>query len=94
MKIDLKYPVNHDGKTYETVTLRRAKGKDMRVVDKFSDVLGRKDGTSGAVEATLELIAALSDTPLSAVEEFDNVDINRIAEHLGSFFGEPAAGAV
>ena len=93
MKIDLKYPVTIDGKTYDSVTMRRAKAKDMRVVDEFSEQLTGKDNGAGAISASIALIATLSDTPLNVVEELDNVDFVRIAEHLGSFFGEPDAGA-
>lgn len=97
MNVNLKYPVNHDGKTITSVTFHRARGKDMRVLAKHSEALmkmgssgeGRVTLSEGETDAILDLIASLTDTPVSAVNEFDSDDIVMLMEKLSDFFPQP-----
>ena len=92
MKIDLKFPFQMGDKTISSVTLRRAKAKDMRVIARHGKALtavasGEGQGMSEEVTtATLAMIASMTDLEVSTVDEIDIEDINVIAEAMNSFF--------
>ena len=96
MRIDLKYPVTHNGIAYQSVTLRRPKGRDMIALERLARA--SNDVNADKWPAFIDVISALSDLPRAAVDEFDGADVSAIAEKVGGFFDlttspEPAAGA-
>ena len=92
MKIELKFPFQMGDKTISSVTLRRAKAKDMRVIARHGKALtavasGEGQGMSEEITtATLSMIASMTDLEVSTVDEIDIEDINVIAEAMNSFF--------
>ena len=92
MKIELKFPFQMGDKTISSVTLRRAKAKDMRVIARHGKALtavasGEGQGMSEEVTtATLAMIASMTDLEVSTVDEIDIEDINVIAEAMNGFF--------
>ena len=92
MKIELKFPFKIGEQDVTSVTLRRAKAKDMRVIARHGKALtavarGEGEGLSEEVTtATLSMIASMTDLEVSTVDEIDIEDINVIAEAMNSFF--------
>lgn len=82
--ITLKYPVNVDGLTISTVTMRRARGKDLRKIETA------KDGSPGFAEAIM-IVSCLCDLPEATVDEFDAEDIAALAERSVDFLPDAAA---
>lgn len=64
--------------TIHEVTLRRPKGKDLRVMDRHP----------GKMAQSLALIAALSGLTTAQVDELDAEDITGLGEIVGDFFPE------
>lgn len=97
MRITLKTPVQIGETTYQSVTLRRAKAKDMvRIADelprlaKLSPAEGAATADAAAfdgsvVSSLITIVSALSDLPESAVEEFDFVDLMEIGNQVSDF---------
>lgn len=75
--IPLAYPVEHEGTTITEVTLRRAKTKDLRLID----AAGGNDLDQGVA-----MVAAISGLPVAAVDEMDAEDFATISEALADFF--------
>ena len=78
--IALAYPFEHGGVTYREVTMRRAKGKDLRRIEAAGDGLG----------ASLIMVSALCDLPPEAVDEMDAEDVTALVERAADFL--PNAG--
>ena len=79
--VPLQYPIEVDGEAPITsVTLGRLKAKHMRAITAAKDDVSR----------TLEMIAASSGLPLSAVEEMDAEDMTTVAEAIAGFLPKPA----
>ena len=104
MKIDLKFPFQIGDKTISSVTLRRAKAKDMRVIARHGKALtavakGEGQGMSEEITiATLSMIASMTDLDETTVDEIDIEDVTVIAEAMNDFFPDqppisPKSGA-
>lgn len=79
--ITLAYPVEWPEGKIETVTMRRPKTKDLRIMD--------KDFT-GEVDRSIALICAVSGLPEAVVDELDAEDFAVLSETVGDFFGTAA----
>lgn len=71
----LKGPEGDREETISEVTLRRIKGKDLRVVDTVT----------GEVAATLALISKISGLPIAQVDQLDAEDIAVIGAMIEDF---------
>lgn len=76
--ITLTTPVDFNGKTYATLTLRKAKVKDMEAAE-----MARKE--SGEFSSMVVLVAALAGVPVSVVREMDAEDLEKVSEELPGF---------
>lgn len=83
--MQLKYPVEVDGKTISEINLRRAKAKDLRALE------AAKDGAG--IEETFLMLSVLSDQPVAVIEELDVEDFTPLAEALADFFPKAAPPA-
>ena len=88
--ITLQYPYVHNGERYESVTLKRARAKDMRVIAQFLPAFASmQEGEEldpGAIDGLIAITASLSDLPDAAIEMMDFTDLSSIAKVLGDFF--------
>ncbi|WP_276200175.1 phage tail assembly protein [Chelatococcus sp. XZ-Ab1] len=80
-KYDLKYPIEVDGKTISTVTIRRPKGKDMVVIGDHVAALARfYTSNAKAMKGSLEkavaagLKAAEDGASAPPVDDLDEID--------------------
>lgn len=82
--LQLDYPIEAEGRTHTTLTLRRPKVRDQLAAAKAS-------GTDEDKE--IQLLANLADLPPSALHELDMADYLKIQEALADFLSptpEPA----
>ncbi len=77
-KIDLIYPVNVDAVTYTSLTMRRPKTKDSKLVAK-----SRGDD----MDKGILLLANLCDVAPNVIEELDEFDTKRLGDQLDAFRG-------
>ena len=98
--IPLKHPFAFAGKDYAHVTLRRVRGKNMKVIARHMEAFERLAGAGkadqaadalGAVDeetitALIEIVASMADLPAEVAEEMDFEDLSEIAGSLGDFF--------
>ena len=71
-------PVKHDGTTIHEVRMRRAKGRDMRVLEEI-------DRSANRTEAAMKIVAQLCDIPLEVVDEMDADDVTALMEYVEDF---------
>lgn len=83
-EIELEQPIQLDGRTLSTVTMRRVKVKDMLVHDKRAGSDGEKE---------LHLIANLCELPPSALEDMDMADYGELQGVLKSFLSRAPKNA-
>ncbi len=76
--VKLSKPVEHGGKTYTTLTFRKAKTGDLMLLDKFE----------GETSKMIALLAAVSDTPIQAFKEIEIEDFNALVAVAGEVLGE------
>ena len=76
--ITLTTPVSFNGKTVTTLTLRKAKVKDLEAAE-----LARKEG--GDFSSMVALVASLADVPVGVVREMDADDLSLLSEALPVF---------
>lgn len=74
----LTVPVDFEGKTHDSITLRRIKGKDIRDMER----------EESDIEKTFFLIARLSGWPPEGVDELDGADFEAIAKVIEGFMGK------
>lgn len=69
----------------DTVTVRRPKARDMKVMDRFAD---------REIEGTIQMIAALTGLDVLHVENMDAEDFGELGEIVGNFVapGRPTGG--
>ena len=73
MKVPLKFPVDVDGTHYDSVTLRRARGKDMRTIAKYAPALAKISDEiearrkAGVADPNVELSVDMVDGMLAMV---------------------------
>ena len=99
--IPLKHPFAFAGKDYAHVTLRRVRGKNMKVIARHMEAFerlagagkGDNDGLAAVDEETItaliEIVASMADLPAEVAEEMDFEDLSEIAGSLGDFFPQP-----
>lgn len=84
-KIELIVPVEYNGETVNSITMRRIKGRDLMQLDKHS---------GSEMEAMLEgLLPDLIDFPADFVEELDAEDVLECIEVIEVFLGRKVAQA-
>lgn len=75
--IKLKYPVEHNGQSFDSLTMRRCKVKDRRAATKqWATDEDREIG----------LIANLCDVPPAVIDELDAFDYNAVLTVFKGFF--------
>lgn len=103
MRITLSTPVQHGETTYQAVTLRQARVRDMiRIADHLPAITalsaeGGKEATisSAALVGMVEIVSTIGDLPVEVVEEFGFGDLVAIMEVAGDFLSfEKSAGAL
>ena len=100
--IPLKHPFAFAGKDYAHVTLRRVRGKNMKVIARHLEAFERLAGAGKAendalaavdeetITALIEIVASMADLPAEVAEEMDFEDLSEIAGSLSDFFPAPA----
>ncbi|RWX72606.1 phage tail assembly protein [Mesorhizobium sp. M2A.F.Ca.ET.039.01.1.1] len=91
----LKYPIEVDGKTIDSLTFRRARAKDMLVLADHMAALTDIDPTKpekamskGAIEATIAIVGTLSDIGEEAAGLLDFVDLIAASGEATASLGE------
>ncbi len=75
---NLKYPVTVKGQTFSTLTARRPKVRDIKLVT------GPK-AANDPIGAQNDLLAALCETPVEVFDEMDLEDARQFGEFVESF---------
>lgn len=94
-KIELKHPVEHEGATYTSITMRRPKAKDMIALgDHMPALASAESGQVGAsvFEAMVAVISTLGSIPHEAALELDFEDLTNVATRALSQMGEADEG--
>lgn len=78
--IKLQYPVEHNGTTYEELTMRRPKVRDQLAATK-------KSGSDAEFEAAL--FADLAEVEPAVIEGLDMLDYTELQRAYKDFFGLP-----
>jgi hypothetical protein len=98
MQVQLKKPVTVEGKLYSEVVVHPIRGKDMRVLSQIgAEIADAKErGVVGPTEIEMLLrgIGSRTDLPMSVVDQFEQEDIESIADAFNSFFPKPTADGV
>jgi len=81
-RVKLDHPFEVDGETVEAVSLRRPKVRDLRKMEAAR--------SGGDMEQSVVLMAALTDLPVSVIEEIDSDDFMKLSKMIEGFF--PKAG--
>jgi hypothetical protein len=84
--ITLTTPVAFNGKSYTSLTLRRAKVKDLEAAE-----MARKEG--GDFSSMVALVASLADVPVGVVREMDADDLTKLSDELPGFLPSSTAPA-
>ena len=100
--IPLKHPFAFAGKDYAHVTLRRVRGKNMKVIARHMEAFerlagaGKEDGGNAlaavdeeTITALIEIVASMADLPAEVADEMDFEDLSEIAGGLSDFFPQP-----
>lgn len=77
-EVTLDFPVESDGKTYTTLTMRRPKTKDSLKAAKFKG----HDADKGIL-----LLSDLCNVSPDVIEELDEIDAMKLGEQLDAFRG-------
>ena len=75
--IQLKHPIKVEGTEIDSLTIRRPKVRDLKVIDQ----------TKGEVARGIALVATLCDIPEPSVNEMDAEDFQAVSEVVGNFLG-------
>ena len=78
--IKLDVPVEHDGKTYASLTLRKMKARDL--------VAG--DLVSGETRKAFAIFASMADVPIQVIEELDVDDFEAVGREAAPLMGKSA----
>jgi hypothetical protein len=76
---DLDYPVNFQGETIKSLTLRRPKGREIRAM---------QSGKGSNIERSFEMMGSLAERPSDLFDEMDAADIRKIDGWLNEILGE------
>lgn len=80
----LETPVEHDGTSYSTLTLRKMKAKDLIAADLVD----------GSLRKSLAIFASMASVPIMVVEELDADDFTRLGREAAPLMGKLAAKAL
>lgn len=80
----LETPVEHDGQTYATLTLRKMKAKDLVAADLVN----------GNLRKSLAIFASMAGVPIMVMEELDTDDFNRLGREAAPLMGKLAEKAL
>lgn len=83
--VKLNFPIEHDGKTIDEVTLRRPTVGDM--------ITAEKVGTGGEIAFNAAVCAAASDIPFPVFRKIDAADSDAIAKAMQDLVGNSRARA-
>jgi len=78
MTIELAYPINHDGKTVKSLTLRRPT---------VSDVMSANRDAEGPADVELRMVSGLSGLSADVVGKLDMQDYNAVQQVLRGMLG-------
>lgn len=81
--VTLAEPVEHDGKTYASLTLRKMKAKDL--------VAG--DLVTGDTRKTFAIFASMAGVPIQVIEELDVDDFEKLGREAAPLMGKSAKAA-
>ena len=76
-QVQLLYPIEHNGKKYETLTLRRSKVRDRLAITKLN---------LSDEEKEIRLLANLADITPDVIEDLDERDYQELQKVYLSFF--------
>lgn len=85
-KIDLEFPVTNGSETVKSITLRRAKVKDIEKIQSAVEA-------GGEIAGSIVSVSCLSGLPEDVVREIDGADYVRIAEAISGFLPGAKTGA-
>ncbi len=74
----LETPVTVNGETHEVLHLKRQRGKDLVVMDKFQ----------GQLQRSYAMYASMADVTLPVIEAMDGDDIERLTEEAVPLLGK------
>lgn len=77
-------PVEHDGQTYTTFTLRKMKAKDLVAADLVN----------GNLRKSLAIFASMAGVPIMVMEELDTDDFTRLGREAAPLMGKSALKAL
>lgn len=80
--IPLTVPVEHKGKTYSAISLRRLKGRDFVTLQRLGD------------DEDMGLLTAISDAPREVLEELDADDFVNLTESARDFLPQKLKEAI
>lgn len=80
----LETPVEHDGQTYTSLTLRKMKAKDLVAADLVN----------GNLRKSLAIFASMAGVPIMVMEELDTDDFNRLGREAALLMGKLAVKAM
>lgn len=84
MQFKLKRPVEHDGTTYDALTLREAT---------LDDLIAMEDAPGGQLAKFAVMLARLAGVPVPAARKLTATDLTRIQKEAGHLLGnEEEAG--
>lgn len=81
--VRLTYPVIVKGETYEELSLRRPKMRDLK----------KAQACKSDMDKAITIIADLADVPPSVIEELDPTDFKALSEIVGEYTGDAAGTA-
>ncbi len=80
----LETPVDHDGQTYTSLTLRKMKAKDLVAADLVN----------GNLRKSLAIFASMAGVPIMVIEELDTDDFSRLGREAAPLMGKQGAKAL
>lgn len=82
--VTLDDPVEHDGKSYASLNLRKMKAKDL--------IAG--DLVTGDSRKAMAIFAAMAGVPIQVIEELDVDDFEKLGREAAPLMGKSAAAAM
>ena len=76
--IQLQYPIEYEGKPFETISLRRPTGLDLRGIDVMNDM---------NTDKMAKLMVNLSELPMGLIDQLDASDFIAITKEITDFLG-------
>ncbi|WP_163833294.1 phage tail assembly protein [Spartinivicinus ruber] len=76
--VNLEYPIQCEGVTVDSITLRRPKARDLKIMETTK---------GGDISKSITLIAHLAEISPKAVEDLDAADFQKVSEVVASFLG-------